>query len=84
MKTNLIVSNEADLEHNVKYVTKLALEPGDKKMLSITFSSENMMHIFMSNLFQTFIVNSVPRENNLDLTLNIPGDINDEPTIGYT
>jgi hypothetical protein len=73
LKTQLVIANEGDLEHNVKYVTKLALEAGDNmKKLSITFPSEDMMHIFMDNLFKTFIVNGVPRDNNLDLVLNIP------------
>tara|TARA_R100000008_G_scaffold85600_2_gene75969 strand:- start:544 stop:792 length:249 start_codon:yes stop_codon:yes gene_type:complete len=80
MKTQLMVSNEGDLEHNVNYVTKLALEPGKEKKLEITFPSHDLMHIFMDNLFKTFIVNRVPRKNNLDLVLNVPkepyGDTN--------
>jgi hypothetical protein len=83
MRTHITVSNEGDLEHNVKYVTKLALEPGNEKKLSITFPSENLMHIFMDNLFKTFIVNRVPKDNNLDIMLNIPdgGLYGTEPTL---
>ena len=84
MKTQLVITNEGDLEHNVKYITQLALEPGDTKSLTINFPSENMMHIFMDNLFKTFIINRVPRDNNLDITLNIPGDpYNDNDKMDY-
>lgn len=83
MKTQLVITNEGDLEHNVKYITQLALEPGDTKSLTINFPSENMMHIFMDNLFKTFIINRVPRDNNLDITLNIPGDPNDDERMDY-
>ena len=78
-----MITNEGDLEHNVKYITQLALEPGDTKSLTINFPSENMMHIFMDNLFKTFIINRVPRDNNLDITLNIPGDPNDDERMDY-
>ena len=84
MKTQLMITNEGDLEHNVRYVTKLALEEGGQKKLSITFPSEDMMHIFMDNLFKTFVVNRVPRDNNLDITLNIPGDTNDTKELDFT
>jgi len=83
LKTQLVITNEGDLEHNVKYITQLALEPGDTKSLTINFPSENMMHIFMDNLFKTFIINRVPRDNNLDITLNIPGDPNDDERMDY-
>jgi hypothetical protein len=83
LKTHIVIANEGDLEHNVKYVTKLALETGDTKSLSITFPSEDMMHIFMDNLFKTFIINKVPRDNNLDLTLNIPGDDTNAQEMDY-
>ena len=86
MRTQIMISNEGDLEHNVKYVTRIALEPGNDKKLVISFPSSDMMHIFMDNLFKTFIVNRVPRNNNLDLVLNIPQESNgdyrdDEPLI---
>lgn len=84
MKTQIVITNEGDLEHNVKYVTKLALEPGDTKSLSINFPSEDMMRIFMDNLFKTFIVNKVPKDNNLDLTLNIPGEANEDTEMDYS
>lgn len=84
MRTQLVITNEGDLEHNVKYITKLALEPGDTKSLSINFPSEDMMHIFMDNLFKTFIVNRVPRNNNLDITLNIPGENHDDTEVDYS
>jgi hypothetical protein len=71
-KTNLIISSEGDLEHNINYITKLALSPGSTKKLGIVFPSAGLMHIFMENLFQSFVVNEVPRDNNLDIVLNIP------------
>jgi hypothetical protein len=83
LKTQLVITNEGDLEHNVKYITQLALEPGDTKSLTINFPSENMMHIFMDNLFKTFIINRVPTDNNLDITLNIPGDPDNNDRMDY-
>lgn len=71
--TNHLVFSEGDMEYSVRYITKLALKPGSNKKANIVFPSEDLMHIFMDNLFHSFIVNSVPRDNNLDLTLNIPG-----------
>jgi len=71
-KTNLIISSEGDLEHSIDYVTKLALSPGESKKLGIVFPSSGLMHIFMDNLFQSFIINKVPKENNLDIILNVP------------
>jgi len=71
--TNHIVFSEGDMEYTVKYITKLALKPGKNKSASIVFPSDTLMCIFMENLFQSFIINSVPKDNNLDLTLNIPG-----------
>ena len=73
-KTSLVISSEGDLERNIKYVTELALSPGSEKKLGIIFPSAGMMHIFMENLFQSFVINRVPRDNNLDITLGIPDD----------
>tara|TARA_R100000458_G_C8272703_1_gene247563 strand:- start:176 stop:400 length:225 start_codon:yes stop_codon:yes gene_type:complete len=71
-KSHIVVSSEGDLETGVEYVTKLALSPGSDKKLSITFPSKDMMDIFMTNLFTSFIVNRVPKDNSLDIVLNIP------------
>ena len=45
MKTQIMITNEGDLEHNVRYVTKLALEEGGQKKLSITFPSEETEYL---------------------------------------
>ncbi len=73
-KSHLVVSNERDMEVGIEYVTDLALLPGERKSLNISFPSAEMLDIFMSNLFQSFITNQVPRNNSLDLTLNCPKD----------
>jgi len=73
-KTNLIISSEGDLEYSIDYVTKLALSPGSSKKLGIAFPSAGLMHIFMENLFQSFVINEVPKDNHLDIILNIPED----------
>jgi len=83
-KTNHIVLSEGDLEFTVNYITRLALKPGRYKTANIVFPSEGMMDIFMENLFQSFIVNRVPRENNLDLTLNIPSDEGETNDQGFS
>jgi hypothetical protein len=71
-ETNLVILSEADLELGIDYTTNLALSPGSDKRLTLTFPSSRLMEIFMENLFLSFTVNQVPRDNNLDLVLNIP------------
>jgi len=74
-KTGLSVFSEPDLEYSVDYVTSLALKPGHSKKVAITFPSQELMHIFMENLFSSFIINKVPKDNSLDIVLNIPDDV---------
>ena len=79
--THLIVRSEYDMERSIKEATILA-EDEDKtgKRLEITFSSEGMANIFMSNLFITFVKRKISPDNGLNILLNIPskGDFSDE------
>jgi hypothetical protein len=71
---HLVVASEGDLEYSIKYVTAIALAEGSDKFIELTFPSQRLMEIFMSNLFTSFIINKVPQQNNTNITINIPDD----------
>jgi len=70
--THLLIGSEADMEHGLKYTVKLALQGKDEKVLNLSFPSEALMSIFMANLFKEFVVQRVPTDTGLNLTLIIP------------
>ena len=47
------------------------------KCLTVSFTSEGMMNIFMSNLFREFDKKSIPKDSGLHLNIIVPED-NDE------
>jgi len=81
--THLIVGNEGDLEHGIKYATKVALNAGHETEIEFTFTSKKLMQIFAVNLFDTWVTEQVPQDVNLDLTFNVPGleEDDDDDTI---
>ena len=74
----LTVSNEGDMEYSLAYTLKLAQVNSDCKIVRIAFSTEGMMEIFIKNLFEDFIVNSIPSNNGLDLYFMVPEEYKDD------
>ena len=74
----LTVSNEGDMEYSLAYTLKLAKVNSECKIVRIVFSTEGMMEIFIKNLFEDFIVNSIPCNNGLDLYFMIPEEYKDD------
>ena len=70
------VASEGDLELYVRYITNLVKPRKNQARrnrnplpihIEIVFSSEDMMHIFMDNLFKNFFQHNVPRNNLLNI-----------------
>jgi len=71
--SHLVIENEADMEHGLKYTCKLAKSsPIPEKNLDITFPSEGLMAIFMMNLFKEFVIKKIPANCGINLTLHVP------------
>mgnify|MGYP006451001431 CR=1 FL=1 len=82
------VASEGDLELYVRYITNLVKPRKNQARrnrnplpihIEIVFSSEDMMHIFMDNLFKNFFQHNVPRNNLLNIKLSIPTRSQDDP-----
>ncbi len=69
---HLIVKNEGDMEYGLAYALRLAKTPSSCKKMSISFSTQGMMKVFVRNLFEDFIENRIPSENGLDLNMYTP------------
>ncbi len=87
MTARFVISSEGDLEHCVKYIIRLvkpvrnanpSAEPFSSHV-EISFPSEGLMHIFMDNVFKSFLENNIPRNNGLNLQLTILNASLDEP-----
>ncbi len=72
--THLIVESEGDMEYGIEYAINVATTKGGSEQVRISFPSEDFMSIFMTNLFKEFIINKVPKDNGLDLIMEIPKD----------
>ena len=72
--THVLIKNEFDMEFGIQLAVALAITNKRFKSLEMTFPSEGMMKIFLSNLYSEFIVNSVPLSHGLEIKLNIPVD----------
>ena len=72
--THVLVESEFDMEFGIDLALALATTENNYKNLEMTFPSEGMMRIFLSNLYSEFIVNSVPLSHGLEIKLNIPTD----------
>ena len=87
MTARIMISSEGDLEHYVKYITKLVKPARTVKQsadpfpthVEASFPSEGLMHIFMDNVFKSFLENNIPRNNGLNLQLTILKGSLDEP-----
>ena len=71
---HLIVNNEGDMERGLAYALKLAKVPSSCKKMSITFSTQGMMKVFITNLFEDFVENHIPSNNGLDLNMYVPNE----------
>jgi hypothetical protein len=70
--------NEHDMEKAIDYTVNLAKEIKGDKDLSLSFPSETLSHIFLSNLAVTFIQEGLPIKSNLKLEIIIPNFTMDE------
>ena len=71
--SHLYIESEYDLEHGLRYTCKLAKSsPVPTKNLDISFPSEGLMAIFMKNLFKEFVINKIPADCGINLTLHVP------------
>ena len=71
---HLIVNNEGDMERGLAYALKLAKVSSSCKRLNITFTSQGMMKVFITNLFEEFVENQIPSNNGLDLNMYVPNE----------
>jgi hypothetical protein len=87
MTARFVISSEGDLEHYVKYLTELVKPAKNAKQsadpfpthVEASFPSEALMHIFMDNLFKSFLKNNIPRNRGLNIQLRILSASLDEP-----
>jgi|TARA_R100000084_G_C4613870_1_gene129589 hypothetical protein len=66
-----LVENEGDLENTLSYTVDVARRAAHK-VVDIEFSSGEMMHIFMVNLFNEFTTEGIDPDNGLHLNMLVP------------
>jgi hypothetical protein len=70
--TCILVTSEHDMDEAIKYTVGLAKNIQGKKRLGLSFPSDGLSHIFLSNLAVSFIEEGLPIKSNLFLDIFIP------------
>tara|TARA_Y100000004_G_C8931452_1_gene420144 strand:- start:600 stop:833 length:234 start_codon:yes stop_codon:yes gene_type:complete len=75
--THLIVDSEGEIELGIGLAVDLAQTCDEPIELELTFPSVGLMKIFSTNLVNSFIINKVSKNNNLQLIFNVPDEDNE-------
>lgn len=70
--SHLVIGSEGDMEYALNYTMEVATKNVASKQIDISFSSDNLMTIFMANLLEEFAVDQVPHDNGLHLSIHLP------------
>tara|TARA_B100001094_G_C17565624_1_gene500453 strand:+ start:288 stop:509 length:222 start_codon:yes stop_codon:yes gene_type:complete len=70
--SHLIIGSEGDMEYALDYTIQIASNKVASKQIDISFSSENLMTIFMANLLDEFAADQISNDNGLHLSIHLP------------
>ena len=74
MTSSFIVQSEHDMDRVISDAIQMSKDIQDIKKMRISFPSDQLADIFLENLMGKFIEAGIPFENNLEVTIVLPKD----------
>tara|TARA_E500000178_G_C16405907_1_gene480808 strand:+ start:141 stop:380 length:240 start_codon:yes stop_codon:yes gene_type:complete len=74
MTSSFIVQSEHDMDRVISDAIQMSKDIQDTKKMRISFPSDQLADIFLENLMGKFIEAGIPFENNLEVTIVLPKD----------
>ena len=74
MTSSFIVQSEHDMDRVILDAIQMSKDIQDIKKMRISFPSDQLADIFLENLMGKFIEAGIPFENNLEVTIVLPKD----------
>ena len=74
MTSSFIVQSEHDMDRVISDAIQMSKDIQDIKKMRISFPTDQLAEIFLENLAGKFIEAVIPFENNLEVTIVLPKD----------
>tara|TARA_Y100000592_G_C5411808_1_gene288479 strand:- start:743 stop:982 length:240 start_codon:yes stop_codon:yes gene_type:complete len=74
MTSSFIVQSEHDMDRVISDAIQMSKDIQDIKKMRISFPTDQLAEIFLENLAGKFIEAGIPFENNLEVTIVLPKD----------
>ena len=74
MTSSFIVQSEHDMDRVISDAIQMSKDIQDIKKMRISFPTDQLAEIFLVNLAGKFIEAGIPFENNLEVTIVLPKD----------
>tara|TARA_R100001082_G_C4323284_1_gene142132 strand:+ start:185 stop:424 length:240 start_codon:yes stop_codon:yes gene_type:complete len=74
MTSSFIVQSEHDMDRVISDAIQMSKDIQDIKKMRISFPTDQLAEIFLENLAGKFIEAGIPFENNLEVTIVLPND----------
>ena len=74
MTSSFIVQSEHDMDRVISDAIQMSKDIQDIKKMRISFPTDQLAEIFLENLARKFIEAGIPFENNLEVTIVLPKD----------
>ena len=74
MTSSFIVQSEHDMDRVISDAIQMSKDIQDIKKMWISFPTDQLAEIFLENLAGKFIEAGIPFENNLEVTIVLPKD----------
>ena len=74
MTSSFIVQSEHDMDRVISDAIQMSKDIQDIKKMRISFPTDQLSEIFLENLAGKFIEAGIPFENNLEVTIVLPKD----------
>ena len=74
MSSSFIVQSEHDMDRVISDAIQMSKDIQDIKKMRISFPTDQLAEIFLENLAGKFIEAGIPFENNLEVTIVLPKD----------
>ena len=74
MTSSFIVQSEHDMDRVISDAIQMSKDIQDIKKMRISFPTDQLAEIFLENLAGIFIEAGIPFENNLEVTIVLPKD----------
>ena len=74
MTSSFIVQSEHDMDRVISDAIQMSKDIQDIKKMRICFPTDQLAEIFLENLAGKFIEAGIPFENNLEVTVVLPKD----------